>query len=105
MTVMKKDDVASDFQLARKHVAALSALTVHPGYMPVDGLCLEELCRWGLIQRVPRGYALTAHGDAALAAEEAVLRKRAGIVDMAPGRPSIRRYQWQDLESRRQAAE
>lgn len=70
MTVSTKDNTAPDVQLAHKHVADLSALTVHPGYLPVDGLCLEELCRWDLIQRVPRGYALTTRGDAVLAATE-----------------------------------
>jgi hypothetical protein len=102
MTVTRKDAVASDLHLARKHVTALSALTAHPGYLPVDGLCLEELRRWGLIERVPRGYALTPQGEIALAAEEAVLRKRAGIAATST-RPSA--YSWQDVAPIRQAAE
>lgn len=70
MTAIKRQAVKHD--LARKHVTALAALNIHPGYLPVDGLCLEELHHWGLIHPVPRGYALTVEGDAALAAERAL---------------------------------
>ena len=62
--------------LTRKHVLALAGLRINPQHLPLDGLCLEELHHLRLIQPVTDGYALTARGEEALAAEEAVARKR-----------------------------
>nr|WP_298684353.1 hypothetical protein [uncultured Dongia sp.] len=65
-----------DIVIQRKHVAALSALTINPAHAPVDGLCLEELRRMGLIQPVDGGYSLTREGQQTLAAEKPAAHER-----------------------------
>lgn len=56
--------------IQRKHVAALNALSINPAHAPVDGLCLEELHRTGLIQPDDGGYSLTPEGQQTLAQEK-----------------------------------
>lgn len=55
--------------LAHKHVAALSALKVYPGHLPLDAFCLGELTQMGLIRLTRAGHALTPRGLEALNAE------------------------------------
>lgn len=62
--------------VAHKHVAALSALKVYSGHMPMDGLCLEELQHMGLVRPVRDGYALTPRGLETLSEEVADAKSR-----------------------------
>jgi hypothetical protein len=65
--------------IAHKHVAALSALKVYPGHMPLDGQCLEELTHMGLIRPVKDGFCLTPRGEETLEEEIAGLQLRRSI--------------------------
>lgn len=69
MTASIKSAAKSVIALTPKHVAALNALTINPAHAPLDGLCLEELHRMGLIQPKDDGYALTPIGQRSLAEE------------------------------------
>ena len=53
----------------RGEMAALSALSDNPWHLPVNGLCLEQLLRKGLIEPANGGYALTQMGVHLLATE------------------------------------
>jgi len=64
-------------------VAALSGLKVYPGHLPLDGLCLEDLTRMGLIRQVRDGFALTPRGLEILDEEVATAKMRQGIYQEA----------------------
>lgn len=75
---------ARDLDLGHKHVAALRALVLNPAYMPMDGMCLDELRMMSLIRVAPNGYTLTASGQEQLrtelnAADEREQRWQAGL--------------------------
>jgi hypothetical protein len=61
--------VTRDIALSRKHIAVLRGLTLNPGYVPIDGMCLDELRMMALIRPATGGYALTAAGHELLEAE------------------------------------
>jgi ribosomal protein S19E (S16A) len=62
--------------ITQRHAAALSALKVYPGHLPLDGLCLDELAEMGLIRAVKDGYRLTPRGEESLDAAVIVLRAK-----------------------------
>lgn len=66
----------SDVDLGHKHVSALRGLVLNPSYMPMDGMCLDELRMMSLIRVAPNGYTLTASGQEQLQAELSAAEER-----------------------------
>lgn len=62
--------------MAQRHIAALSALKVYPGHLPLDSQCLDDLVQMGLVRPAKDGYRLTPRGEESLEAAVNLLRSQ-----------------------------